>query len=241
MTGSYVVLGAAGGIGAEVCRFLLEKGARVHAAVHSLSNIDSISEYDFESIREVDVEDWESVETYTDEVFASDEAVSGMVLCVGSITIKPAHLVRRGEFDQSVSKNLASAFAVVRSGAKRLKTGGSIVLMASAAAQIGLPNHELIGAVKAGVVSLGKNAAATYAKKGVRVNCVAPGLVRTPLSERITNNPASLKFSEAMHPIGRIGEPRDVASAVCWLLDKENSWVTGECISVDGGLATLKQ
>jgi NAD(P)-dependent dehydrogenase (short-subunit alcohol dehydrogenase family) len=72
------------------------------------------------------------------------------------------------------------------------------------------------------------------------VNCVAPGLVRTPLTERLTRTPASLAASEAMHPMGRLGDPEDIASAIEWMLDPANAWVSGQVLGIDGGLATLR-
>ena len=129
----------------------------------------------------------------------------------------------------------------VRAGALVMRqTRGSIVLMSSAAAQIGLPNHEAIAAAKAGVIGLMRSAAASYASSCIRVNAVAPGLVETPLSRSITTNEAALKASIAMHPLGRIGTPEDIASAVHWLLGPDSAWVTGQAIGVDGGLAGLK-
>ena len=69
---------------------------------------------------------------------------------------------------------------------------------------------------------------------------MAPGLVETPLTSAITGNEASLAASLALHPAGRLGEPEDIASAIAWLLDPRNDWVTGQVIGVDGGLAGLK-
>jgi NAD(P)-dependent dehydrogenase (short-subunit alcohol dehydrogenase family) len=72
------------------------------------------------------------------------------------------------------------------------------------------------------------------------VNCVAPGLVDTPLSARITSNEVALKASAALHALGRIGRAEDVASGIAWLLDPENNWVTGQILGIDGGLGTVR-
>jgi NAD(P)-dependent dehydrogenase (short-subunit alcohol dehydrogenase family) len=90
------------------------------------------------------------------------------------------------------------------------------------------------------VVGLALSAAATYARYQVRVNCVAPGLTRTPLTAALTRSEAVVKASAAMHPLGRIGEPEEVARAIQWFLDPGQSWVTGQVLGVDGGLASVQ-
>ena len=105
---------------------------------------------------------------------------------------------------------------------------------------MGLPNHDAIAAAKGGVSALARSSAATYASRGLRVNAIAPGLVDTPLAARLTANPKSLEASRAMHPLGRIGTVDDIAAAACWLLDPATSWVTGQVLSVDGGLSTVR-
>jgi NAD(P)-dependent dehydrogenase (short-subunit alcohol dehydrogenase family) len=160
---------------------------------------------------------------------------------VGSILLKPAHLTSEAEYLATIQANITAAFATVRSAAKAMgEHGGSIALVSSTAARIGLPNHEAIAAAKAAIEGLTRSAAATYAPKNIRVNAVAPGLVRTPLAARITGNEAALKMSTAMHPLGRIGEPGDVAAALEWFLHPTQSWVTGQILGIDGGLADLK-
>ena len=105
---------------------------------------------------------------------------------------------------------------------------------------MGLANHEAIAAAKAAVTGLALAAAATYLARGLRVNVVAPGLVETPMTERITGSKVSRRASEDLHPMGRLGSPQDVAPMISWLLDPGQSWVTGQAFGVDGGLSTLR-
>lgn len=179
-----------------------------------------------------------------DEAFslASKEfgALTGTANLCGSILLKPAHLTSDDEFAETIAVNLLTAFHVLRAATRTMTNGGSVVLMSTVATRIGLANHEAIAAAKSGVNGLVISAAATYAARNLRVNAVAPGLVRTPLAEKITSNELALRASTAMHPLGRIGTPGDVAAAIAWLLDPATAWVTGQVISVDGGLSTVR-
>jgi NAD(P)-dependent dehydrogenase (short-subunit alcohol dehydrogenase family) len=167
--------------------------------------------------------------------------VDGVANCVGSLLLKPIHLTTEAEWSGTINTNLGSAFAVTRAAAKAMmQTGGSIALVSSAAARIGLANHEAIAAAKGAINGLVLSAAASYASRGIRVNAVAPGLVRTPMTTRITGNEASLKASNSMHALGRIGEPEEVASGLAWLLDPAQQWVTGQILGIDGGLGSVR-
>lgn len=237
----YLIFGGTGGIGSALARRLAESGARLGLVARTRQPLDELAgELDAEAI-EADATRFEQVDSAVERVIERFGRLDGAVNCVGSILLKPAHLTSEEEYRQTIALNLDSSFALVRAAARPLtKTNGSLVLLSTAAAQTGLMNHEAIAAAKAGVEGLARSAAATYAKQGVRVNVVAPGLVDTPLAARITGNAASLKASEAMHPLGRIGRAEDVASAIAWLLDPAQSWVTGQVLSVDGGLAHLR-
>ena len=147
--------------------------------------------------------------------------------------------IRDRDYLHTINTNLTSAFNVVRSSAKNCKKDSSVVLMSSCAASIGLAYHEAISAAKAGVEGLVRSAAATYASKGIRFNAVAPGLVDTKLSKKITSNAQALASSESMHALSRIGNVDDIASAIHFLIN--SSWMTGEVIRVDGGLSNTKK
>lgn len=238
----YVILGGSGGIGSAVARELVGSGATVALAARGGDRLEAlVAELDSASSGIVDATDMRAVEDFVRSTADANEGIDGIVNCVGSILLKAAHQTKEDEWRHTIAANLDTAFATIRAGAKVMgRSGGSIVLMSSSAARVGLPSHEAIAAAKAGVIGLARSAAATYAGKGIRVNAVAPGLVDTPMSAGITGNEMMLKASTAMHPLGRIGSPEEVASVIAWLLSKESSWVTGQVIGIDGGLATVR-
>jgi 3-oxoacyl-[acyl-carrier protein] reductase len=173
-------------------------------------------------------------------VFESIDKIDGVANFAGSLILKPAHLTSYEEYLATLHSNLTTAFATVRAAGKHMKDGGAVLLISSAAALTGFSNHEAISAAKAGIIGLVRSSAATYASYGIRINAIAPGLVDSTLSKSITQTPASLKISESMHPLGRIGSPKDVANAAAFLLNPANNWITGEIINVDGGLGNIR-
>ena len=235
-----LILGAAGAIGGALARRLAGQGAKLVLAGRDASRLELLAAETGGTPFVLDATKPAGVEAAAAKAVEEHGRLDGLANCVGSILLKPAHLTSEEEWDGVVSTNLKSAYAAVRAAARAMTAGGSVVLVSSAAARLGLANHEAIAAAKAGVIGLTLSAAATYAPKGLRVNAVAPGLVRTPMTARITGNETALKASTAMHALGRVGEPEDVASAIAWLLDPAQSWVTGQVIGVDGGLATLR-
>ncbi|MFM7232260.1 MAG: SDR family NAD(P)-dependent oxidoreductase [bacterium] len=236
-----VVLGATGGIGEETARRLAAGGWRLVLGARDPARLEPLAQSLGATAVVVEARDPAQVEAVVSRAVELHGRLDGLVNCFGTLLLKPAHLTSDAEWQETLEVNLGSAFAAVRAGTRAMtKEGGSIVLMSSAAARIGLANHEAIAAAKGGVQALALSAAASYAHRRIRVNAVAPGLVRTRLSERVTASEAALKASTAMHPLGRIGEPSDVASLIVWLLDPANDWVTGQVIGVDGGLGTLR-
>ena len=234
---SYVIIGAAGGIGSALARRLKQNGANLLLIGRTAEHLTALgAELDSQS-QTLDASKIDMLEA----AVQGFGPIDGIVNCAGSILLKPAHLTTEAEWMKTIETNLTTAFATVRAGVKSMAAGGgSIVLCATAAARAGFANHEAIAAAKGGVMGLALSAAATYAPKNIRVNCVAPGMVDTPLTARITGNEAALKASTGMHALGRIGRADDVASGIAWLLDPENTWVTGQVLGIDGGLGSLR-
>ncbi|WP_125132563.1 SDR family oxidoreductase [Microbacterium sp. 10M-3C3] len=225
---SFLLIAASSDIGAATDRMLRAEGHRVVTTARSTDRIqpDTV----------LDAADFDAV----DAAVAAAGDLDGIAVFAGSMLLKPAHLTSRAQFDDIVAASLATAFAAVRAAGAHMRSGGSVVLVSSAAALAGLPNHDAIAAAKAGVIGLTLSAAASYASRGLRVNAVAPGLVQTRLTAGLTASATSRHVSEAMHPLGRLGEPDDVARAVAFLLDPANDWITGQVLGVDGGLGSIR-
>ena len=237
---SVLIIGAAGGIGRVLCDQLAQAGWQLVLAGRDQTRLDEVAAAHPEAVvgtAALDATDFDAVSA----AFKQHEGLTAAVNLAGSILLKPAHSCSASDFDETINQNLRTAFALTRAaGAAFRITGGSVVLMSSCAAQFGLPNHEAISAAKAGVEGLVRSAAASYANTNIRFNAVAPGLTDTPLAAGIIRNEASRKASESMHPLGRLGEPADIARAITFLLDPASSWITGQVIGVDGGLANVK-
>lgn len=222
----FLVIGASGDIGSCVVRLLNSQSHEVVSCSREASG------YDFC----LDATDFQAVE----EVFQKVGSLDGVVNCAGSLLLKPAHLTSESEWQQTLSASLTTSFAIVRAAGKYMTGGGSVVLLGSAACEIGLANHEAIAAAKAGIVGLARSAAATYAHLGLRFNVVEPGLTETRLTVSLTSNDMLKKGSIAMHPLARLGTPNDIANAIIFFLNPENNWITGQHLAVDGGLSSVK-
>lgn len=236
----FVVLGATGAIGSDLSRRLASSGANIFVGGRNRDALETLAhELDCPS-GVIEAHDLASIQDCIQNAAETYGRLNGIVNCVGSVLLKAAHMTSEDEWNETIAVNLSSAFAVVRAAGKLMRrTGGSVVLMSSAAARIGLANHEAIAAAKAGIIGLTQSAASTYAGRGIRVNAVAPGLVKSHMTRELWESHAAESLSAAMHALGRLGEPSDVAAVIQWLLQPTNDWLTGQVIGIDGGLATL--
>jgi NAD(P)-dependent dehydrogenase (short-subunit alcohol dehydrogenase family) len=236
-----LVFGASGGIGSALSRRLISRGWNVVLAGRDASKVMSLADELGVGAFAADATEPEAVQACVNDVISRHGRLDAVAHCVGSLLLKPAHTTTDQEWQSTLSSNLTSAFNVLRASVPAMRQqGGSVVFVSSAAARRGLANHEAIAAAKAGLIGLALSAAATYARQRIRVNCVAPGLVRTPLANPILRSESALKYSTSLHALGRIGEPSEVASAIHWLMRPEQSWITGQVIGIDGGLATVQ-
>lgn len=235
---NYLVIAATSGIGQTLVEQLITQGHRVFITGRSEEKLKPLAEIYQAGYTTLDATDFSAVEAAFQKVLTAYGQLDGVVNCAGSLLLKSAHLTSQAQYQATIDASLTTAFATVHAAGKTMtKTGGSVVLVSSAAALSGFANHEAIACAKAGIIGLTHSAAATYAPSKLRFNAVAPGLTTTPLTQELVANPASLKVSEAMHALGRIGTPADIARAIAFFLDPANDWITGQVLAVDGGLS----
>jgi NAD(P)-dependent dehydrogenase (short-subunit alcohol dehydrogenase family) len=235
-----LIPGGSGGIGSEVARRIAANGDRPVLVAREGERLAATAARIGAAAYTADVLDDAGFGALVERVETDVGAIDAVVHAVGSVFIKPLHATSLADWRATLETNATSAFIVLRHVLPRLmrRKRGSVVLFSSAATATGLQHHESIAAAKSAVEGLVRSAAISYARYGVRVNAVAPALTRTGLSQQLWQSDALLAASVAMHPLGRIGEPADIAAAVMYFLSDESAWTTGQVLGVDGGLGT---
>ncbi len=163
--------------------------------------------------------------------------------CVGNIRLGALHRMTEADFTDCLTASLVSAFHTLAAfvGALRItKSPGAAVLVSSAAARIGTPNHEAIAAAKAGVEGLVRGTAASYAAFGIRVNAVAPGIMDTPASAGMLSSTAGRDAAARQYPLPGIGSADELAALMVWLLSEQAARVTGQVWSLDAGFSSIR-
>jgi 3-oxoacyl-[acyl-carrier protein] reductase len=238
-----LVIGA-GGIGSALARRAQQSGGGVVLAGRPSERLTASARDLGLAAITLDVTDPAAVEAAAGSARDTLGGLDAIACCVGSLLLRPAHMTTAEQFRDTVHLHAGAAFAALRAGARVLAkpagAGGAVAFVSSAAAHIGLANHEAIAAAKGAIEGLVRAGAATYATAGLRVNAVAPGLTETPLTAGITGNPRARDASLAMHALGRLGTADEIAGALYWLLSPEAGWITGQVLVADGGLSGIK-
>ncbi len=238
-----MITGASGGLGQACARRLSASGWQVALVTRDASNLDPslevtgvIVEADVSTPQGAD----EAIETIRGRL---GQSPTDLVNCAGNILIAPLHRTKEAQYRECLRANLDSAFFSLSAFINALikeKRQGAAVLVSSVAAKIGIANHEAVAAAKGAVEALVQSAAATYSAKGIRINALAPGLMKSPSTQKFFVNDKAEDQLAAQYPLGRVGLLNDAAAAAQWLLSEEAQWITGQTLSVDGGFTSVR-
>lgn len=224
----FLVTGGSGGIGGAVVARLTSMGARV-------SNLDvAPRETVAESFVQCDLGDPESIPAAVDQAVATLGRLDGLVHCAGVAADGVLWKVSPASWDRVIQVNLCSAFHLLRAATPHLRErGGTVVFVTSINGERGKFGQSSYSASKGGLIAFGKTAARELGRFDVRVNCVAPGMVETPM---VADLPAEItRRAREESVLGRIATPDDVANTILFLCSSLARHVTGQTIRVDGG------
>jgi NAD(P)-dependent dehydrogenase (short-subunit alcohol dehydrogenase family) len=240
MTAPILVFGSTGGIGSALVRRLHAAKTPVFLAGRDRARLAALSaDIGDAPYHAGNITDPAAIDA-TVAAAATDGTLGGVAYCVGSIVVKPLRHIQSDDFLDAFRLNTLGAALAIKAAERALKAGkGSVVLFSTIAADYGFPNHTVIATAKGAVEGLMRALAADLAPD-VRVNCVAPSLVRTPLSAPLTRNDTMANAIAQLHPLPRLGAPEDIAAAAAYLLGPDSAWVTGQVLAVDGGRSRIR-
>lgn len=226
-----LIIGGTSGIGAELVRQLeVENASVITASRQATANHGGIHVC------------WDASDATSDLSASLPEKLDGLVYCPGSINLRPFARISDAEFLNDFEINVMGAIRAIRQSINALKKSGnaSVVLYSTVAASQGMNFHASVATSKRALEGLSLSLAAEYATSNIRFNVVAPSLTNTPLAANLLASPEKKEASDKRHPLGRIGQPEDVAGATLFLLSEASSWMTGQVLAVDGGLSSIK-
>ena len=241
LTGKVVIVtGASRGIGRGIAETLASRGAHVVAAAraeNAAGTVQAIRDAGGRTeIASLDVTDGSSVDALIDSVLTRHGQIDVLVNNAGIARDQLMLRMKREEWDEVLATNLTAAFtcvhAVLRSMIKR--RAGRVISISSVVGQMGNAGQANYAASKAGLIGFSKALAREVASRNITVNVVAPGLIDTDMTKGVAEK-AQAEWTSLI-PLQRLGTPRDVASAVCFLASDEAAYITGQVLAVNGGM-----
>jgi NAD(P)-dependent dehydrogenase (short-subunit alcohol dehydrogenase family) len=232
-----LVTGATGGLGAAVARAFVTEGARVGLVARDGTRLAALRAELGEPVTAVaaDVASWTDVSRAVSEAARILGGLETVVNAAAVDTVwKPVGELPIDEWDRAIAVNLSGTFYVCRAALPLLSArGGSIINVTSVAGVRAWAEDAAYNASKAGVELLTRTIAVEYGPRGVRANCLAPGVIDAGMTDLVT--PDDRAALVAKHPLGRLGRADEVAEAAVWLASDASSFTTGATLSVDGG------
>ena len=230
MQKNYFLIGASSGMADALVTSLLDKGDNVFLSGRSLP--EKFSHLPFL------LNDWTQEQADVSQFLPSK--IDGLVYFPGSITLKPFQRLSDYDIMRDMHISTIGLVRAIRASLKQLKGGASVVGISTVAVQTGMGFHASVAMAKGALEGLIRSLAAEYAHQQIRFNAIAPSLTDTPLAASLLSSDDKRAASAARHPLGRIGTSTDMANSIRFLLSEESAWITGQILSVDGGMGKLK-
>ena len=227
---NHLVIGGSSGIGKEISELLSKENI-----VFSTSR-NEINESN-ENIRHIK---YDVLEDELDPELLPDQ-IDGFVYCPGTINLRPFRSLKLETFRSDLELNLIGAIKTLQIILTRLQQSpsSSIIFYSTVAVKTGMPFHSSVSSSKSALEGLTKSLAAEFAPK-IRVNCIAPSIVNTPLANKFLNTEEKIEKAAARHPMNKIGTAKEIAQLTQYLLDDKSKWITGQIINIDGGISSVK-
>jgi 3-oxoacyl-[acyl-carrier protein] reductase len=236
-----LVTGATGGLGGAIARALHKQGATVAISGTRKDVLDALAGElkDRVHVLPCDLSDKDQVEALVPQAEAAMEKLDILVANAGVTKDNLFVQLRDEDWDSVININLTATFRLSRAAMKTMmrRRFGRIIGITSVVGVTGNPGQGNYTAAKAGMIGMMKSIAKEYAKRGVTANCVAPGFVATPMTDKL--NEKQREAIMTMVPANRLGTPDDIAAAVVYLASDEASYVTGQTLHVNGGMAMI--
>jgi len=235
-----LVTGASGGIGGAIARALYAQGAKVAVSGTRREALDSLAaEIGGAAVLPCDLANKDSVEALVPD---AEKALGQLDILVANAGITKDNLfvaLKDEDWDQVLNVNLTSTFRLARAAVKGMmrRRFGRVIGITSVVGVTGNPGQANYTATKAGMIGMFKSIGKEYAKRGVTANCVAPGFIATPMTDKLNDKQREAILQ--MVPAGRLGAGTDVAAAVVYLASDEAAYVTGQTLHVNGGMAMI--
>jgi NAD(P)-dependent dehydrogenase (short-subunit alcohol dehydrogenase family) len=236
-----LITGASGGVARALADVLRQAGWRLALVTREGARVtaapgDRVIEADVATEAGAEAAMVEAVESF-------GHPPDAVAHCAGAILIAPIGRTSEAQYRECLAANLDSAFFIAKAYAPRMQKAerpGSLLFFSSVAAGIGVANHAAIAIAKGGIEGLVRSLAADFSADGLRVNAIAPGLMRTPATERLLSNASAAKAIAAQYPVGRHGEAADAAALAALLLSDAAGWINGQVIGLDGGFGAVR-
>lgn len=236
-----LVTGATGGLGGDIARALHRQGATVALSGTRKDALDQLAG-SFGSrvhVLPCNLADGADVETL---IPRAEETLGQLDILIANAGITRDNLfvmLRDEDWDEVINVNLTATFRLARAAVRSMmrRRNGRIIGISSVVGITGNPGQVNYSAAKAGMVGMMKSIAQEYAKRGVTANCIAPGFIATPMTDRLNEKQRETILTRV--PAGRLGTPGDVAAAVVYLASDEAGYVTGQTLHVNGGMAMI--